>query len=155
MAQTAVCISGALIFTTIQAQDFADVEGDAALGRKTFPIIAPRASRVASLLAMCAWSLGLALFWDVGPLVGGAFVALGSFVGARFFFLRTAEEDERSYVLYNVSRPLPPPAPGTSLRLTSTNIRILHLCATTRVSQIWLTLVHVMPNHARTGLFAL
>ena len=103
VAQTAVCISGALIFTTIQAQDFADVEGDAALGRKTFPIIAPRASRVASLLAMCAWSLGLAAFWDVGPLVGGAFVALGSFVGARFFFLRTAEEDERSYVLYNVS----------------------------------------------------
>ena len=74
---TAVCISGALIFTTIQAQDFADVEGDAALGRKTFPIFAPRASRVASLLAMCAWSLFLACFWGVGPLCGGAFVAFG------------------------------------------------------------------------------
>ena len=102
---TAVAISGALIFTTIQAQDFADVEGDAALGRKTFPIYAPGLSRVASLLAMCAWSLVLACFWGVGPLCGGAFVAFGSFVGCRFYFLRTAEEDARSYVLYNVSRP--------------------------------------------------
>ncbi|KAI1787180.1 UbiA prenyltransferase family-domain-containing protein [Ganoderma leucocontextum] len=118
---TAVCISGALIFTTIQAQDFADVEGDAALGRKTFPIYAPRASRVATLLAMCAWSLFLACFWGVGPLCGAAFVAFGSFVGCRFYFLRTAEEDTRSYVLYN----------------------------------IWLTLVHIMPLHARTGLVAL
>ncbi|KAJ3733193.1 UbiA prenyltransferase family [Lentinula guzmanii] len=36
-----LCWNGAVIFTTIQAQDFPDVQGDAALGRVTLPIYAP------------------------------------------------------------------------------------------------------------------
>lgn len=37
----ALVISGLIIFTTIHAQDFADVDGDFAIGRITFPIYAP------------------------------------------------------------------------------------------------------------------
>ncbi|KAJ3011668.1 hypothetical protein NUW54_g2096 [Trametes sanguinea] len=98
----ACCISGALIFTTIQAQDFADVEGDKLLGRVTIPIWAPEGSRVGTLLLMCAWSLFLPWFWGVGASAGMAFVALGAFVGLRYYLLRTTESDKRSYVLYNV-----------------------------------------------------
>ncbi|KAM5543797.1 hypothetical protein V8D89_002414 [Ganoderma adspersum] len=121
ISATAVCISGVLIFTTIQAQDFADVEGDAAMGRMTFPIYAPHLSRSVTLLAMSAWSLFLPCFWGVGPLCGAAFVTFGSFVGCRYYYLRAPEDDRVSYALYNA----------------------------------WLTMVHVMPNHARTGRFAL
>ena len=53
---TAVIISGILIFTTIQAQDFPDVEGDKALGRMTFPIYAPM-----------ELSRAFTLFWLLSP----------------------------------------------------------------------------------------
>ncbi|KAI0666404.1 UbiA prenyltransferase family-domain-containing protein [Trametes maxima] len=120
VSTTAVCISGLLIFTTIQAQDFADVEGDSALGRRTFPIYAPRLSRAVTLIGIPGWALFLAYYWGVGPLFSTAFVALASYIGARYFFLREAEQDKRSYVLYNV----------------------------------WLTIAHIMPIHARTGVFS-
>ena len=100
---TAVCLSGALIFTTIQAQDFADVEGDSISGRKTFPIYAPEFSRIATVAAMSAWSVFLASFWGIGTLCGAIFVGFGSFVGSRYYFLRRADDDQLSYVLYNVS----------------------------------------------------
>ena len=99
----AICLSGALIFTTIQAQDFADVEGDAALGRVTFPIYAPKVSRAFTLFALTAWSCGLCLFWNIGPLCSAAFIALGALVGGRYYSLRSANDDERSYLFYNVS----------------------------------------------------
>ncbi|KAI0644093.1 UbiA prenyltransferase family-domain-containing protein [Trametes meyenii] len=121
VSATAVCVSGLLIFTTIQAQDFADVEGDSALGRRTFPIYAPRLARAVTLVAIPAWSFFLARFWAIGSLWSSAFVAWGSLVAMRYFFLRTADEDRRSYLFYN----------------------------------IWLTVAHVMPVHARTGAFSL
>ncbi|TBU28077.1 UbiA prenyltransferase family [Dichomitus squalens] len=120
VSATAVCISGALIFTTIQAQDFADVEGDAILGRKTFPIYAPELCRIATVIAMSVWSLFLVSFWGIGTVSGATFVVFGSFVGSRYYFLRRPDDDKLSYILYN----------------------------------IWLTMVHIMPNHARTQLFA-
>ncbi|KAJ7223115.1 hypothetical protein GGX14DRAFT_694302 [Mycena pura] len=64
----AVIISGILISTTIQAQDFPDVEGDAALGRVTFPIYAPEFSRIATLAVMVAWSIFLGLYWSLGAI---------------------------------------------------------------------------------------
>ena len=57
-----VIISGLLVLTTVQAQDFADVEGDKQLGRVTFPIRAPQFSRLWTLLAMVAWSAVLTWF---------------------------------------------------------------------------------------------
>ena len=99
----AICLSGALIFTTIQAQDFADVAGDGALGRVTFPIYAPELSRAFTLFALIAWSCVLSACWEVGPLLSGAFIALGTLVGWRYYVFRTPANDDRSYVLYNVS----------------------------------------------------
>ncbi|TBU39889.1 UbiA prenyltransferase family-domain-containing protein [Dichomitus squalens] len=139
VSATAVCISGALICTTIQAQDFADVEGDAILGRKTFPIYAPEFSRIATVTAISVWSLFLASFWGIGSVCGAIFVVFGSFVGSRFYSLRGPDDDELSYVLYNVSKIC------TIMLVARSTLRAL--------PQVWLTMVHIMPNHARTGLF--
>ncbi|KAI0764644.1 UbiA prenyltransferase family [Fomes fomentarius] len=116
----AVCISGLLIFTTIQAQDFADVAGDRALGRTTFPIYAPELSRIATLCAIIAWSILISRFWNIGPACMCAFIALGAYVALRYYFLRNAQDDKVSYVLYNV----------------------------------WITLAHLIPLHARCRCFS-
>lgn len=102
ISAVSIVLSGVLIFTTIQAQDFADVEGDSALGRVTFPIYAPELARAFTLLALVAWSWGLSAFWEIGPLYGAAVTVAGAVVGWRYYALRTPAEDKRSYVLYNV-----------------------------------------------------
>lgn len=104
--------SALVIFTTIHAQDFADVEGDKQSGRRTLPIIAPEGARVYILVALLLWSWILATLWGLGPVSGTAFLGMGAFVGIRYFRLRAARDDRFSYVLYNVSqnlrRMLPP-----------------------------------------------
>ena len=135
----AICLSGALIFTTIQAQDFADVQGDAALGRVTFPIYAPELSRVFTLFTLIAWSCGLSAFWEIGPLFSGVFIALGVVVGWRYYVLRTPEDDNDSYVLYNVS---------TDTMLSTCPYWL------TDISQIWLMTAHILPANARTRVLS-
>ncbi|EKM50744.1 uncharacterized protein PHACADRAFT_188269 [Phanerochaete carnosa HHB-10118-sp] len=102
ISTTAVCISGALIFTTIQAQDFADVEGDKQLGRVTLPIYAPEFSRAFTLGALIGWSIFLSWFWHIGPLCAIGFIGMGTFVGLRYYTRRTEAEDRESYVFYNI-----------------------------------------------------
>ncbi|KAI0746376.1 UbiA prenyltransferase family [Daedaleopsis nitida] len=102
VSMLAVFLSGAVIMTTIQAQDFADVEGDAALGRVTLPIYAPEFSRVLTLCTLVAWSIALSVVWGIGPLYGGIFIALGAYVGWRFYCLRSPADDCWTYVIYNI-----------------------------------------------------
>ncbi|OCB85139.1 hypothetical protein A7U60_g7764 [Sanghuangporus baumii] len=98
---SAITISGVLIFTTIQAQDFADVEGDIALGRVTFPIFAPEFSRSFTALIVPIWSAILGWYWDIGAGTQFALILLGGYVGWRMFTKRSSEDDKRSYVMYN------------------------------------------------------
>lgn len=99
---TAVIISGMLIFTTIQAQDFPDVEGDKALGRMTFPIYAPEFSRLFTLIATIVWSMFLSWFWEVGPVSTAFLVCFGAYIGMRYYLWRTLESDKTSYLVFNV-----------------------------------------------------
>ena len=100
---TAIYTSAVLVFTTIQSQDFADVDGDKKLGRVTFPICAPELSRTVTFLATTTWSLFLGPLWDIGPTFQGLLSTLGTIVGVRYFLLRTPKSDKVSYALYNVS----------------------------------------------------
>ncbi|PCH34874.1 hypothetical protein WOLCODRAFT_79171 [Wolfiporia cocos MD-104 SS10] len=102
VSKSAVVISGLLILTTIHAQDFADVEADAASGRVTFPIYAPRLSRLVTLTTAVAWSLGLSWYWKIGPTFEWMFIAMGTAIGLRYFFYRTRKADQLSYILFNV-----------------------------------------------------
>ncbi|KAH9988177.1 UbiA prenyltransferase family [Russula vinacea] len=99
---TSVIISGILIFTAIQAQDFPDVEGDKAVGRMTFPIYAPELSRILTLFATIAWSVFLSWFWQVGPISTALFTSFGIHVGLRYYCWRTLEADRKSYLIFNV-----------------------------------------------------
>jgi len=99
---TSIIISGILIFTAIQAQDFPDVEGDKAVGRMTFPIYAPELSRFVTLFATSAWSVFLCWFWEVGPISTALFTSFGLHVGLRYYCWRTMEADKKSYLIFNV-----------------------------------------------------
>ncbi|KAJ7573618.1 UbiA prenyltransferase family [Mycena floridula] len=118
---TATLLSGALILTTIQAQDFPDVEGDAASGRLTFPLYAPELARALTFFAIPARSVGLAWYWGPGPICQTLFVCLGSYIGLRYYLWRTEETDRRSYFIFN----------------------------------FWLMCAHLLPFHARSGVFSL
>lgn len=102
-ALISIILSGTVIFTTIHAQDFADCEGDKQSGRLTLPIVAPNGSRIYILVALVLWSIGLARIWSLGPLSSAAIASAGALIGQRYYKLREVTEDEKSYVLYNVS----------------------------------------------------
>jgi hypothetical protein len=99
---TAVIISGILVFTSVQGQDFPDVEGDKTVGRMTFPIYAPELSRFLMLFVTMAWSVFLSWFWEVGPISSALFTSFGIYLGLRYYCRRTIEADRRSYLIFNV-----------------------------------------------------
>ena len=91
-------------FTTIQAQDFKDVDGDVLINRQTLPILFPTASRLVTSLLVPLWSpFFVYCYRTADPMVSGGAVVLGVIVGTRFWFERTRDGDKRSYLLYNVS----------------------------------------------------
>jgi hypothetical protein len=103
IARQALLFSACVILTTIQAQDFSDVVGDAQIGRVTFPIYAPSFSRVFTLFVIVLWSAILSMHWSLGLYWQIAFCSLGAYVGWRYYRLRTSAQDSRSYLLFNVS----------------------------------------------------
>ena len=110
-ANMAVWISFGVITTTMQAQDFRDVQGDLKSKRLTLPILYPTSSRCSILLTISGWCIVLSCIWDLRSVLGSLFSGLGIFIGLRFFFLRTQREDEISYKWYNVGHLFPAFAP--------------------------------------------
>ena len=95
-------VNALIIFSTIHAQDFRDEVGDKLMGRRTIPIVWPKGSRVWILAILTAWSVGLSWACDLAIPFSVPFCSLSLFVGLRFFRKRTAGEDRRSYLYYNV-----------------------------------------------------
>ena len=93
----------AVFLSTLHAQDFRDISGDRAIGRRTFPILYPVASRIAIGLAIPLWSIFLSLMWKLDWLCASAFIAYGCLVGARFVLYRTVAADRQSCKHYGVS----------------------------------------------------
>ena len=103
VSRVAVYFSGAVILTTIQAQDFSDVDGDAAAGRLTLPIYAPELSRLITLIILPLWSAGLSQYWRIGRVAATITTLLGCIVGVRFYKWLTTDSDKLSYLVFNVS----------------------------------------------------
>jgi 4-hydroxybenzoate polyprenyltransferase len=99
---TALSCSALVVLMTILAQDFADVNGDRKLGRRTLPMVAPKGSRIYMLAVFPVLSLGLGSIWSLGPLCTLFFVSIGFGVGLRYFLLRSEVCDQSSFILYNV-----------------------------------------------------
>jgi 4-hydroxybenzoate polyprenyltransferase len=101
-------LSAAFIATTIQTQDFPDMEGDRAMGRQTLPIYAHEATRVGSFLAIITWSIIiLSYFWGFMNILTIPLSLLGAFIGLRFYFLRTTKSDQLTWSIFTVSLGLP------------------------------------------------
>lgn len=104
VAILAICCSAGIFATTIHTQDFKDVIGDAAVGRRTLPITQPNFARLTVPVVLTLWSIGLGYTWHLGWYTALAFVTLACVTSARFFFLRTIPQDKNSfYYWYNVS----------------------------------------------------
>ncbi|KAJ8594718.1 hypothetical protein M405DRAFT_808498 [Rhizopogon salebrosus TDB-379] len=99
---TALSCSALVVLMTILAQDFADVNGDRKLGRRTLPMVAPKGSRIYMLAVFPVLSLGLGSIWSLGPLCTLFFVSIGFGVGLRYFLLRSEVCDQSSFILYNM-----------------------------------------------------
>ncbi|KAL9708945.1 hypothetical protein Ac2012v2_007761 [Leucoagaricus gongylophorus] len=93
--------SSLVILSTIHVQDFPDVEGDAALNRKTIPIVAPVMSRPLTSIVIACWSIYSAFTWSMGIGCSGVFFSVGLTVAARLYFLRTTSDDKMTYIVYN------------------------------------------------------
>ncbi|KAI0071185.1 hypothetical protein K474DRAFT_1669294 [Panus rudis PR-1116 ss-1] len=99
-AAMALCISAAVLTTTIHAQDFKDVAGDVKIGRSTLPIIAPVLARYTVVIGLITWSAALGYIWEIG-LPAVAFGMLGLYTGYRYIFFREVVDDQVSYYWYN------------------------------------------------------
>ncbi len=121
-----VCASAGIFATTIQAQDFKDTEGDRLIGRKTLPIVAPLWPPPTLMLALQAWSIGLALFWQVDVITAFAFNFLSLLVGYRYISLKSIPEDQVSFYLSNVSLQRPCIYSGS---FDGNNSPVLALCS--------------------------
>ena len=85
-------------------QDFKDVQGDSAVGRRTLPILYPEASRIFTFACMVSWSALFAYrYGEECPAVAYGMTGLGILIAARLLLDRTRKGDCTSYVLYNVS----------------------------------------------------
>ncbi|KAI5120553.1 hypothetical protein M0805_000281 [Coniferiporia weirii] len=96
-----VCSAG-ILATTIQAQDFKDIEGDRLVGRRTLPIVAPTIARRTLMLGLLAWSVGLSTFWGLSIASALSFSVLAFSVGVRYLVYDNKRADQRSFYLYNV-----------------------------------------------------
>ncbi|KAG9309607.1 UbiA prenyltransferase family-domain-containing protein [Chiua virens] len=101
-AKLAVQLTVVVFSSTLQCQDFKDVEGDRLTGRRSIPIVFPVTSRFVAGFGLPMWSLFLCWIWDIDWFCTLAFVTYGGFVGARFFFLRTRDADKWSCKYYSI-----------------------------------------------------
>lgn len=92
-----------ILVTTVHAQDFRDVEGDQLVGRQTIPMNFPQISRASMPVFLPAWSIAIAVLFNIPAWMAAAYVALSVVVGLRFVFMRDPKADSVSYDLYNVS----------------------------------------------------
>jgi len=92
-----------LIFTTFSAHDFPDVGGDKTSGRRTFPIVAPSASRWFVSAMVILWTMSICYSWSLDFISRSLFFGLGVVIGVRFLLFRDdSVKDRRTLTLYKV-----------------------------------------------------
>lgn len=100
-ATTWLAIVGAIVFSTLQMQDMADVEGDAVRGRRTLPIVYGQTiARWSIAFPVLCWSLICPLYWKVELWAYVAPFSVGALLAGRVLVLRTAEEDRKTWKLW-------------------------------------------------------
>ena len=98
-----ILASVGIFATTIHTQDFKDVEGDRAVGRRTIPIVFGEAAKYTVLFPLLAWSVGLSVFWVLDYATAMVFTALATYVGVLYLRAKTVSEYQVAFYWYNVS----------------------------------------------------
>ncbi|KIY69047.1 hypothetical protein CYLTODRAFT_436349 [Cylindrobasidium torrendii FP15055 ss-10] len=98
----AILTSVLIVFTTIQAQDFCDVEGDIDSNRSTFPIVWPEVSRLSMLFLPVFWSLLISIFSNAHIAILASLLSSAIWISCRFYFMRSVPADKESYLYYNI-----------------------------------------------------
>jgi len=97
-----VTVNSLIILSTIHSQDFRDQIGDKEAGRWTIPMAWPRGSRISIPVILTAWSVGLSRACGLACFFSVPFCMLAAFIGLRFIWKRTVDDDMRSYQYYNI-----------------------------------------------------
>ncbi|KAI9037503.1 UbiA family prenyltransferase [Aspergillus affinis] len=96
-------VIGLIVLTTIHVQDIPDIEGDAARGRLTLPIIhGQRVARISVAVGVLFWSIFCPTFWALD--IVGYLILLGpaGLIAYRTMQLRWVSADEITYQLWCV-----------------------------------------------------
>ena len=104
IALRSIAASVGVIATTIHAQDFRDVEGDQAIGRRTVPIVYGSWAKYMVLFPVPVWSAGLSALWELDMTASALFILLGFSVGARYVTAQTVRDYKTAFSWYNVRR---------------------------------------------------
>ena len=82
-----LALVGAVVFSTLQMQDMADMEGDAARGRRTLPLVhGETPARWSIAVPVTAWSFICPAFWEAGIAGYGVSIIIGSVLVVRLLF---------------------------------------------------------------------
>ncbi|KAI9667237.1 MAG: hypothetical protein M1821_000050 [Bathelium mastoideum] len=96
-------IIGAIVFCTVQTQDMYDMEGDAARGRSTLPlVIGDGPARWSIAIAVIFFSFMSFLFWNAQWVRGNFPLLLGCVIALRTLTYRTVAADKRTFQLWNL-----------------------------------------------------
>ncbi len=91
------------IFSTVQAQDMPDQQGDLARGRKTLPlVIGDRNARWTICIGVLFWSFVAPAFWELGFRGYALPVILGSILSTRVLLKTSTTEDKRTFLIWNI-----------------------------------------------------
>ncbi|RFU74505.1 prenyltransferase [Trichoderma arundinaceum] len=100
-AFTWILVTGAIIMTTVHAQDLPDIEGDMARGRLTVPLLYGETAARVSLAAMVMfWSVVCPLFWDASAWGWAASTSIGSVMSVLALQKRGQQCDEVVWKLW-------------------------------------------------------
>ena len=96
-----LAIVGLVVFTTLQMQDMADMEGDAARGRRTLPLVYGESIAQWSIaVAVAFWSIGCPVFWNCGAIGYLASVSVGSLLSVRVIIFRGPHAYRKTWVCW-------------------------------------------------------
>ncbi|KAI0413546.1 UbiA prenyltransferase family [Xylaria grammica] len=98
-----LAILAAIFATTSHAQDFRDMEGDRAAGRRTIPLVfGETPSRVCVVLAVAIWTPMACCFWEVGWKQAAWSVVAGILMTLNLLLYRTRQGDALSWKIWVV-----------------------------------------------------
>ncbi|KAG8158130.1 hypothetical protein KVR01_011891 [Diaporthe batatas] len=97
-----IALTAAMVVTTIQAQDFPDIAGDKARGRKSIPIVFNESlARVATAFLVLFWSVVCLAFWDVKSMkVWVAMLGIASLMSFKIVLGGTISSDKLAWKLW-------------------------------------------------------